>query len=384
MSAVMTSRQRMLAAYRGQAVDCVPVAPEFWCYYPARVLGVDMTSLELEIPHWQALLRTFTRYGTEGWGIVSVQPPLPDVRTETRMRSTGEGTYESLTECRTPAGLLTSRRRYDRVEPSWYLERPVKSFEEDWPKYHATIFGLVDQTDWSGVRHALREVGESYLLELSVGAQFFDLVAFNREGGFEQGVFDLMEHEAFFTDLQERYIDYLCRLVEAACRNTDVESFYIGCCWSCTTLLGPDLWRRWDLPVIRAVARAVHAQGKLLHLHFHGTCREVLPDLAGCGADCICPFERPPGGDVSDVGEIRRILGDRVTMNGNVHTVETLIRGTTRTVEDEVAEIFTQWGPDRRRLILGTGDQVGYETPEENILAMIAAGRRWGRQDTGT
>jgi uroporphyrinogen-III decarboxylase len=111
-------------------------------------------------------------------------------------------------------------------------------------------------------------------------------------------------------------------------------------------------------------------------VHLHGKCHDVLDDLADCGADCICPFERPPGGDITDLAEIRRVLGDRVTMNGNVHTVETLIRGTPGDVRREVERIFEQWGPDPRRLILGTGDQVGRETPDENIAAMIEAGRR--------
>ncbi|MBC7288901.1 MAG: hypothetical protein H5T86_12865, partial [Armatimonadetes bacterium] len=64
----MTPKQRMLAAYRGEAVDRVPVAPEFWYYVPARVLGVDMVTFEREVPLWEALWRTFRHYGTEGWG----------------------------------------------------------------------------------------------------------------------------------------------------------------------------------------------------------------------------------------------------------------------------------------------------------------------------
>ncbi|MEW6751789.1 MAG: uroporphyrinogen decarboxylase family protein [Candidatus Latescibacterota bacterium] len=114
-------------------------------------------------------------------------------------------------------------------------------------------------------------------------------------------------------------------------------------------------------------------------VHLHGRCRAVLADLATCGADCICPFERPPGGDITDLSEVRGVLADRVTVNGNVHTVETLIRGTPEGVRREVEEILAAWGPDRRRLILGTGDQVGGETPEENIAAMVDAGRRLGR-----
>jgi len=37
-----TPRQRLLAAYEGRFSDIVPVAPEFWYYVPARLLGVSM------------------------------------------------------------------------------------------------------------------------------------------------------------------------------------------------------------------------------------------------------------------------------------------------------------------------------------------------------
>ena len=75
----MTPRARMLAAYRGEAVDVLPVAPEFWYYLPARVLGVDMITLQREVPHWEALQATFRHYGSEGWGCVGASAPAPDV-----------------------------------------------------------------------------------------------------------------------------------------------------------------------------------------------------------------------------------------------------------------------------------------------------------------
>ena len=57
----------------------------------------------------------------------------------------------------------------------------------------------------------------------------------------------------------------------------------------------------------------------------------------------------------------------RVTVNGNVHTVETLIRGTPDTVRREVEEIFTQWGPDKRRLSVRMMQPVvrGSDAPED-------------------
>lgn len=62
-------------------------------------------------------------------------------------------------------------------------------------------------------------------------------------------------------------------------------------------------------------------------------------------------------------------------MNGNAHTVETLIRGTKEDVRREVREIREAF-EGCARVIIATGDQVGKETPEENILAMIEEGVR--------
>ena len=42
-----TPKQRMLNAYRGEWSDRAPVAPEFWVYYPAKLLDVDMIEDEL-------------------------------------------------------------------------------------------------------------------------------------------------------------------------------------------------------------------------------------------------------------------------------------------------------------------------------------------------
>ena len=63
------------------------------------------------------------------------------------------------------------------------------------------------------------------------------------------------------------------------------------------------------------------------------------------------------------VKKIRELLQDKVTINGNVHTVETLIRGSTLNVRKEVSEIKEAFNGSSR-IIIGTGDQVGRETPE--------------------
>jgi uroporphyrinogen-III decarboxylase len=214
-----------------------------------------------------------------------------------------------------------------------------------------------------------------------VGGTFFDFFAGARQGGFEVGVMDFMDldFEPTLLRLQEKYIERLVTIARVICERTPFESLFIGCSWSCNSLLGPHLWRKWDKPVIKAVADEIHKHGRLLHIHFHGKCIDTVADFAEIGVDSVCPFERPPGGDVvglEGLRKVERLLRGRTAMNGNVHTVETLIRGKEEDARREVREILEAF-KGNPRVIVGTGDQVGRETPEENLLAMIDEARKW-------
>jgi len=372
----LSPRQRMLNAYRGFWSDVCPVAPEFWYFVPAQVLGVDMITFEREVPLWRALQETFRHYGTEGWCITWPQRPNPVVETTSTCERLDEGRFLERTTTRTPRGTLTSAKVYDREQPSWVVERPIKRLDQDYEAWLETAFPPIALHDYAPANAALRAVGEDYLLEVMVGGMFFDFIA--APLGLEEGIMALSDHEDLYARLQERYIAYMVEETRAICEHTEGAPLFIGCSWSCASLIGPRLWRRWDKPAVQAITAEAHRHGRLVHVHYHGKSMQNLADLVETGVDCICPFERPPGGDVTDLALVRRMLGSKVTMNGNVHTVETLIRGRSEDVEREVLEIGAAFEGEPR-LIIGTGDQVGRETPDENIRAMVEAARKVGR-----
>jgi hypothetical protein len=231
--------------------------------------------------------------------------------------------------------------------------------------------------DMQVLSEAHKAVGDAYLLELYLGLPFFDFIA--NVLGFEETVLFFMSAEDDLLDrYRRRYTEYQLALINRICTETPYESFNIGCSYSCLSLLGPDLWRRHDKPYLTELAGALHRRGKLLHIHFHGKSLAVAGDFAEIGIDCVCPFERGPGGDVNngaDMAQVRKALDNRVTFNGNVHTVETLIFGTPERAQREVAEIRDAFAGSPR-LIIGTGDQVGADTCEETLKAMIEAAKK--------
>lgn len=376
----ISPRDRMLAAYRGEFSDVVPVAPEFWYYIPARVLGIPMYQLQLEVPHWQALQRTFKHYQTEGWGIVAPTIQAGHGTAEhTLTHRLDERRFEVVQTLEAGRRVLTSRTMLDAVEPSWLVERYIKDFDADWSLYAENTLLPAEAYDWQPVQAALDAVGDDYLLEVFVGFPFIDFAGGQREGGLEQVIVDLMDHEDYLRELQHRHIEHVTGLIRAAFQRTTAQSVFIASSWSSMSLLSPKLWRMWEKPLLMAAIQAAHDCGGLIHHHFHGRCMAVLQELADLGLDCICPFERPPGGDVTDLRAVRAALAERTAFNGNVHTVDTLIRGTPADVRREVLEILEAF-EGSSRLIVGTGDQVGAETPEENIHAMIDTVRQYGKR----
>jgi hypothetical protein len=361
----------MLNAYRGQFSDRYPVAPEFWYYVPAKVLGVDMIQFQREVTFWKALQATFRKYGTEGWGVVFPAARNPHISGKSSWNKIAEGRFEAVHETTIGGKTFRSAQRFDRKDPAWTVESPVKD-PADVPAFLGARLSPDITFDFTGVNEAHKTVGEDYLLELWVGVPFFDFVA--GAMGFEKTVLYFASEEAAVLEkLREHYTGFQAEIVRQSCEKTPFEAFCIGCSASNNSLIGPRMWRQWDKPFIQAMANEVHRHGRLLHVHFHGKCMETVADFAEIGIDCVCPFERPPGGDVDGLEglrQVRKLLEGKVAMNGNVHTVEALIRGTPETVRQQVREIKEAFACEPR-LIIGTGDQVGGETPEENILAMV-------------
>lgn len=368
---MVTPKQRMLNAYRGVFSDRYPVAPEFWYYYPAKVMGVDMIQFEREIPLWQALQITFGKYGTEGWGAAFPSVHNPDIQRSATFKRISDRRYRETRKILYRGKELVSTHIYDSEEPSWG-EKPLVEEEKDLDRYVDMALSPKNVYEFSEVNEAHRSVGEDYLLEFWLGVPFFDFIA--GALGFESAtLFFMSGNDGVLASYRERYTAYQRALIQEACEKTPYESFAIGCSFSCNSLMGPVMWRTWDKPYIQAMAEEIHKRGKLLHIHFHGRSIETVADFAEIGIDCVCPFERPPGGDVAGsegLKNVRELLRDQVTFNGNVHTVETLIRGKPEEVRREVREIREAFA-DSPRLIIGTGDQVGRETPEENIFAMV-------------
>ena len=368
-------KARMLNAYRGIYSDFIPVAPEFWYYYPAKVLGVNMIEFQREIPHWKAMRETALKFDAETWCDIYAGRDNPHItHGGSEFKKIGDGRYRSRNTVKYDGLALESSVIFDEREPCWRETYPVKTEKELEVIMNAELSdGITFNFDYA--QKTCEEAGEDLLIEFCVGVAFFDFIS--DAMGFENAVMYFMsDNDRILEEWRERYTAQRIKLLREAAEKTKYEVAFIGCSASCNSLLGPTLWRKWDKPYLKAITNEAHKLGLLVHSHNHGRIMETVPDLAEIGFDCVCPFEREPGDVIGLDGlkKVREMLDGKVTFNGNVATVATLINGTPDDVCREVREIKEAFC-GTPRLIIGTGDQVGGETPEENIYAMIDEAR---------
>lgn len=170
--------------------------------------------------------------------------------------------------------------------------------------------------------------------------------------------------------------DALMRINEAFCvdwANAQIRAGATAICYfdpvSSPTIVPRELFLETGLPVAkRTIARiegptAVHlASGRAL---------PILNDLAGTGAAIV-------GVSVlEDLAALKSASGGRVSLLGNLNGVE-MRRWTPLQAEEKVKEAIGKGGRGGRYILADNHGEIPFQVPEEVLLAVAAAVRRWG------
>ena len=146
-----------------------------------------------------------------------------------------------------------------------------------------------------------------------------------------------------------------------------------------STLVSPDVLRRYVLPHYKRVADTVHEAGKLLVFHSCGNMYKLMDDLIDdVGIDAKHSFEDK----ILPVEEVYRRWGDRTAVLGGVD-MDLLGRGTEEAVRARTREILDVCGAKGTGYCLGSGNTAANYIPKQNYLAMLDEGRRWNLEHFG-
>ena len=388
-SGVMSSRERLLAALRGEEPDQVPIAPRLhpfmlgyygcacWLHYLKARAEFDFDPIILIQPWHHVkpdILPNMLSYPLE-----ADYSLLTGVTTSITVNPGQDNRYRVRRIFETPAGTLTDeieilpRRSGYGIDPTPSIVEPLVKSEAD---LGCLPFLFPDPThfDLGDLALIQESVGERGLVEVQV-----DSAIDQRAGdafGLSRLMLAAMDTPDFVYHLlsvcQEQVMKETKAVLEAGVKMIFASWFYasISAGW------GPDHYRQFFLPLLKEHVELVHSYGAIYHYYDDGKVTANLEILVDAGVDVISTLPGPPVGDV-DMKTIKAKIGDRVCLKGNIDLLGILMQGSPSQVEAAVREVIQVAAPGGG-YILATSDAVRDGTPVENLHAFCAAGREYG------
>ena len=381
----MTPRERLLTTLRGGIPDCVPVAPDFSNMIPCRLTGKPFWDLYLYMdpPPWEAYIACAKHFCIDA----VMDGYLPLVFPE-EVRNEG---WEQVIVERTPERIVTRLTRVVDGRREWGTCRVFPVADSPTGGLPPAKIGLPEiPTRWEPVegvkpveRDPARLLARAKALMGDQGLVGVWLASTIVIGNEEQVYRYAEEPEAFAEVAAERVATVERRW--AHLRSLPVQPDFV-CVGGSGTLIfqTQKTFRKLALPAVQRAIELAEAAGMPTHVHSCGPESALVRMLAEeTSLTVIDPLEAKPMGDC-DLADLKRRFGSRLTLKGNLHTTEVMLRGSVDTVvraSRQAIDDAAQGG----RFILSTGDQCGRDTPDANLHAMIDTARTYGRyRDDGT
>lgn len=372
----MTSRERMVTAFRNERPDMVPVSPDMSNMIPSRLTGKPFWDIYLygDPPLWRAYIDAVKYFGFDGWlPIGGFTMAYNNISADRETVHQDEERIVQKVTYHTPGGELWEEVVYPRWDPPSVTIKMIKRIPEDFEIYLNYFIPDASQGDDSEYWRIKQEMGELGVVGPSIwypGMQ--DLFS---KGDLDLLVYAYYDHPELFERYRELTHNWMIQLTERILR-VKPDFLMLGASGT-LTLQSPSMFRHLGLPTIQETTRMAKEAGVVSHLHSCGYERELVKMCAEeTDLSSIEPLEIPPMGDC-DLAELKRLYGCRIALKGNLHTTEVMLKGTPEDVERESKKAIDDAGAGGG-FVLSTGDQCGRDTPDENIFKMIETARTYG------
>ncbi len=361
----MTSRDRLLAALHGELSDRLPWAPEFNMVFGERVLR--------EIPGGKyapedAYIEVCRRMRAECFMRVdAVEITYPNVE----IAETRDGDDITRTFITPLANLTLRARMIADIGVEMEYQHMVRT-PDDVRTYQFIYQDAVYRPRRDYVRSRIAAMGDAGLISIfGPPTPLLDLIMFQIR---LPNIYFLMEdHPQEMTDLLETMHRRNCEYYEiaASAPGEVVRSFED----TSTTLISPQLYRRWCLRQLQDYRDICHSHGKLFVPHMCGLLRGVLPELADTVLDGIEALTPPPLGDCP-IGLARETLGPDITLIGGLDPTQ-FVGATPDKTRAMLLDFLSQIG-DGRHTILGH-EEIHIKADLESVRVIPELLEEYGR-----
>ena len=171
---------------------------------------------------------------------------------------------------------------------------------------------------------------------------------------------DLMEDKTFAGELMDLCVEAAVAFARA---QVDAGADTVGIGDAIASQIDPDTYEQMIQPREKRIVRAIKSMGAFVKLHICGNITHLLPGIADLGVDVL---------DVDhmvSLAAVRRAVGGRVAITGNLDPVSVVMHGTPGLIRDAARRCYEQAG---NPYMINAGCEIPAKTPQENLRALCA------------
>jgi uroporphyrinogen-III decarboxylase len=141
-----------------------------------------------------------------------------------------------------------------------------------------------------------------------------------------------------------------------------------------TAFWSPALFRKFFLPHLQELTTMVHQAGKMMGYIVSTGFMPLLDAYAQVGYDVHYYLDPVQGGPGTDLRKVKQVLGSKIAVLGGINSAVTLESGTPEEIRQAVFDAVHVLGP--QGLILCPVDCIAYSTPWQSIETVIEAWKK--------
>ena len=319
---MMRRRERLMATLRGEPVDRPAVS-----FYEIGGWKLDTEDPDpfnvYNSPDWRPLIR-LAEEETDLIRMLGPQrTPADDnprdefYHTETYVEDGSRYTRQTLTVAGRTMSALS--RRDPTVATTWALEYLLEDLDDVKAYLRLPDEAFHYRYSVEAMRDEEEALGDAGIVMVDVAdpichvAPLFSLADYT--------VFALTE-PALLHQLLEKHARHVYEMTEYVARAFPGHLWrVVGSEYASEPFLPPRLYEEYVVRYTGPVIELIQRYGGYARVHSHGRLRNILPYIAGMGADGLDPVEPPPQGDMELI-DVRRGYGEQMVLFGNIEASE--------------------------------------------------------------
>ena len=342
-----TNRELIINTIKGIPTERIPVNPHWWGLYKFEIsFGMKDYSEEHKIGELDA--EKLAKVDSEFYELFK-----PDIF----HLSTG------------PSVVPFTEKRNRKIHDS--LEKMRSSLSsDDIEGYIDAIYQDEEEIIQSGVfRHVtiLREKYPDVFIAVNEGNPICSILDPHGIIGFENGLIALIENPGFMAELTYRLYEILLPRMKAL--KTSGADCYMGSETYCSCdLISPETYKKIIYPAQKMFYTETKKTGLYPFVYYCGEILPILDYICELGADALL-VEEPKKNYNLEISEIYKRINGRMTLFGNLDSVDILQKGTKEDIRKETLRQINLC--NNGKFIMANGCPVSFSTPVENVIEMI-------------